>query len=890
VSQNLLTTFEVDSFRGLQNLMTLDISWNRITAIPTASLSNTPSLLNLYLMYNRIHRIESFAFASSANSASNAGTLIVLNIANQGFGGSDDDDSTVESLRLEENAFSGCCATGSNLALSRNRFSDIPSDAFSGLRNTYLNLRNLGVRRVEPKAFRGVQDVSIDLRGNNIQVMSVDAFDTALSLDSGRCTDYYGFSLEFSIIPGFENEYTCEGTASSMKELARFLYTLRSSDQNSVFDACCAFGGGNTHGQTIMIDSFSDVTCRVANESVKCGCGCEQCRYDLNSTSCKKSCTLGQRWEQLKNTTPSWLLEPNSSGTCRDCPPGTFGDATLWSETCQNCPAGLFNDAEGATACSKCDSNTYSIEGATSCSACPYGKSSRTGSSTCVTCSPMFIGSENCQIPVLGIALVLVSGFVLAVVGTIIVTWYRKENYLKESLLTEVAKQRRLLKAKCTDLSLMSMGWIFSPSQVRLDKKIAASAGAEVWKGSLNDRWIVAVKKVDRTRRRLVTSELQFMMRTRHERLVMFLGCCELEDNTLFLLSEFMEGGSLDRLLWNDCEFPWLERLQILLDVAEGLAYLHLMHKSIHRDLKSPNVLLTLPDTSGGQRRAKIADFGSSRHVSRGKRLHKGVLKKMSTTPLPSSESEGAGPSTKTGGNGIPRQISNESTSSVISGFDSMSSEPAEWGKRSPRERINVAKAAAWSKNLMGFVGTAAWMAPEVMKIRATYGPAADVYSFGMLCWETCAREKPWKKYEHDIKTMFENVAEGKRPAVPSHGDIPSGFTELMQQCWAHDPVERPMIDFIRHRIQMLLCAQAQSQRKLLMKFDENRAALKSSKSFTLGSRKRSAAGSDGHVAPNTTRRFSSFLPSVRRASEGLLSKHRDSGAVAVEMSPLNSS
>jgi serine/threonine protein kinase len=45
--------------------------------------------------------------------------------------------------------------------------------------------------------------------------------------------------------------------------------------------------------------------------------------------------------------------------------------------------------------------------------------------------------------------------------------------------------------------------------------------------------------------------------------------------------------------------------LQIGLDVAAGLAYLH--PAVLHRDLKPQNVLLD------GQGRAKIADFGISR-------------------------------------------------------------------------------------------------------------------------------------------------------------------------------------------------------------------------------------------------------------------------------------
>ena len=90
--------------------------------------------------------------------------------------------------------------------------------------------------------------------------------------------------------------------------------------------------------------------------------------------------------------------------------------------------------------------------------------------------------------------------------------------------------------------------------------------------------------------------EIRFLMRTRHERLVMFLGCGLSEDGGCFLVTEFMDGGSLDRALWsggnNSLSTSWMQRIQILLDVADGLTYLHLVHKSVHQDLKSPNILL----------------------------------------------------------------------------------------------------------------------------------------------------------------------------------------------------------------------------------------------------------------------------------------------------------
>jgi serine/threonine protein kinase len=82
------------------------------------------------------------------------------------------------------------------------------------------------------------------------------------------------------------------------------------------------------------------------------------------------------------------------------------------------------------------------------------------------------------------------------------------------------------------------------------------------------------------------------------------------------IVSEFCSGGSLYDLIHDSSvQFPWKQRLQILLDVSKGMEYLHNSVPIIlHRDLKSCNVLLTKPVTSTQQRpNAKVADFGLSR-------------------------------------------------------------------------------------------------------------------------------------------------------------------------------------------------------------------------------------------------------------------------------------
>ena len=74
------------------------------------------------------------------------------------------------------------------------------------------------------------------------------------------------------------------------------------------------------------------------------------------------------------------------------------------------------------------------------------------------------------------------------------------------------------------------------------------------------------------------------------------------------LVVEFCARGSLDQVLQNpNLQLTWLDpKLQMALDTARGMAYLH-KSDIMHRDLKSMNLLVT--PTFG----IKISDFGESR-------------------------------------------------------------------------------------------------------------------------------------------------------------------------------------------------------------------------------------------------------------------------------------
>jgi serine/threonine protein kinase len=79
-----------------------------------------------------------------------------------------------------------------------------------------------------------------------------------------------------------------------------------------------------------------------------------------------------------------------------------------------------------------------------------------------------------------------------------------------------------------------------------------------------------------------------------------------MESMRIAMVMEFMASGSLYDVLRKPNELPWSLRLNLALDMASGLLYLHGQH-IIHRDLKSLNILVD------GQMRAKVSDFGLSK-------------------------------------------------------------------------------------------------------------------------------------------------------------------------------------------------------------------------------------------------------------------------------------
>ncbi|XP_050275851.1 G-type lectin S-receptor-like serine/threonine-protein kinase LECRK2 [Quercus robur] len=141
-------------------------------------------------------------------------------------------------------------------------------------------------------------------------------------------------------------------------------------------------------------------------------------------------------------------------------------------------------------------------------------------------------------------------------------------------------------------------------------EELGRGAFAKVYKGVLEyeDRKLVAVKRLNNMEREgdmEFKAEVSAIGRTNHRNLVQLLGFCNEGEHRL-LVYEFMSNGSLASFLFGGSRPYWYQRIQIALETARGLFYLHeeCSIQIIHCDIKPQNILL---DDSFS---ARISDFG----------------------------------------------------------------------------------------------------------------------------------------------------------------------------------------------------------------------------------------------------------------------------------------
>ncbi|KAH8950296.1 hypothetical protein BDL97_10G077600 [Sphagnum fallax] len=239
---------------------------------------------------------------------------------------------------------------------------------------------------------------------------------------------------------------------------------------------------------------------------------------------------------------------------------------------------------------------------------------------------------------------------------------------------------------------------------------------------------------------KIIKQEIEVLVNLNHPHIMRLLCCTEVSDKECSYIMELMDKSLCD-MLWDGHHIScMLQAVDLMLQVAEGMKYLHNMG-IVHRDLKPENILVK-----------KVQEVSADHHPD-----FKNSMSSPPSNPVWIAKICDFGTS----------KVKNQST--------------------------------AYRNHTMQ-IGTTMFMAPEVYELEPEgeipqrfHPMKTDVYSFGILC-STVLTGIPFELQidglNVTVKKFKDSVREGKRPNLPP--DCPARLSGLIQRCWHADPILRP--------------------------------------------------------------------------------------------------
>lgn len=445
------------------------------------------------------------------------------------------------------------------------------------------------------------------------------------------------------------------------------------------------------------------------------------------------------------------------------CNPGT--QAESFADVCTPCGLGQFSDCPGCP-CKNCPGASFSPRfgaySATNCSVCEpnfckHGTCSLTSDQLAICECQFGWRGATCDTHWLAYLLIGLGSLAVIIAGGIVVSIAVRRRFRGVKIQSQLTQQ--LLEV---ELQNFESAFAISPADLEIesDKPIASGSYGNVYLATLYGQHRVAVKKLKRMLVELdefaiqdFEQEVRLLRSLRHRHIVFFYGTGVFESEEVpFLVTEYLGNGSLydvlhspDRQSERD-NISLKQRIGFALDTSKGMAFLHdLDPPRIHRDLKSPNVLVSETWV------CKVTDFGTAKLFG---------------------------------------QLTSDAESDVSSNVRT----------RSNRSHNSNEAPGAMTQGL----GTLLWSAPEVVDGQP-YGLSADVYSFAIVLYELLTLQLPF----HDVNTtwrIMEMVVNGQRPQIDvAASSLAAEASVLMQECWSQDPDGRPLFTMIVERLKAIL-------------------------------------------------------------------------------------
>jgi hypothetical protein len=293
---------------------------------------------------------------------------------------------------------------------------------------------------------------------------------------------------------------------------------------------------------------------------------------------------------------------------------------------------------------------------------------------------------------------------------------------------------------RTSNIAVNSM-WELNANDLQMGKVLGRGSFGVVYLSNLHGM-DVAVKKIAASASATETAmaatmlnrEVKALSRCRHKNVVQLIGACS---NPPMLVLSFASQGTLRDLLRSEIIQLPSRKMELIHGICDGMIMLH-SQGILHLDLKPENVLISADGTPW------VADFGLAIAMS-------------------STLTGGAG-STK-GGRGTMQYKAPEHFAAENDSEDSDSDSDDATSERDKTKTTSSIK----------------------------YDKPADVYSFGMMCWEMFSGKVPFAgKMDHQICTMHVRALDGAKVKRPKIQKVPSEIVSFIEACWHQDPTMRP--------------------------------------------------------------------------------------------------